>query len=609
MKNFQKKTTHFFKLIDIFGYRNELKIKGNSRYKTKLGGLLTAAMISLALVLFIYFGFDMFYRKNPNSFKSEIYERDPELIKFSKDNFFFMFSVEKIATYEHFYDPTIYNASMIQQIFNASGSYSIDIPLEPCTEDHLPSNSNLRDYFISTPRSNLKNLICVKKEKFSDLEIQGSYDGRTYTNVKIFIKTCVNSTANDFACKSTDIINSNLKGFFVFYTMDYIINAGDYESPAEASGKDYIGFIGPETTLMSNRYIATSEITTDDGWLMNDIKTKKYPTFADEKESLIGGNDALRAQFCIRKFHTKFVYERKYKKIQEVLAEICGILNIICLFFRMLAFPFAFKSYGTKLTNEVFNFEGGNEDKTKGDLAKFHSRNNPKYKKRITKILKSDLSNGTIVSQDKISNKNIIKNSEWKKRKIMDFFLKLKNKKLNIGWWKKFKSNFVNDEETEIRIKQNRKAMDLIKNKLNITYLLKKFVELDKLKMLILDKDQLNLFDYLPKPVILRNTKIEITHFPFSQNYKNTTDHSYIEEEDALVKSRRLFNSFHKINIKRKMNEIDEKLINFLDQDIKNILVEQEIIFMDKTNSLLPEDLVCSERKEDFNDKMKNYIT
>ena len=57
------------------------------------------------------------------------------------------------------------------------------------------------------------------------------------------------------------------------------------------------------------------------------------------------------------------------------------------------------------------------------------------------------------------------------------------------------------------------------------------------------------------------------------------------------------------------MSEIDQKLINFLDQDIKNILVEQETIFMDKTNSLLSEDLVCSERKEDFNDKMKNYIT
>ena len=149
----------------------------------------------------------------------------------------------------------------------------------------------------------------------------------------------------------------------------------------------------------------------------------------------------------------------------------------------------------------------------------------------------------------------------------------------------------------------------MIKNKLNITYLLKKFVEIDKLKTLILDKDQLNLFDYLPKPVILWNWNIEITHFPFSKNYKNTTDHSYIEEEDDLVKSRRLFNYFHKINIKRKMSEIDQKLINFLDQDIKNILVEQETIFMDKTNSLLSEDLVCSERKEDFNDKMKNYIT
>ncbi len=33
------------------------------------------------------------------------------------------------------------------------------------------------------------------------------------------------------------------------FTMDYIVNFVDYENPALASGKDYIGFIGTETTL------------------------------------------------------------------------------------------------------------------------------------------------------------------------------------------------------------------------------------------------------------------------------------------------------------------------------------------------------------------------
>ena len=45
--------------------------------------------------------------------------------------------------------------------------------------------------------------------------------------------------------------------------------------------------------------------------------------------------------------------------------------------------------------------------------------------------------------------------------------------------------------------------MEKLKNTLDIVYIAKKLNEIDKLKMLLLDKSQINLFDYIIEPLIL----------------------------------------------------------------------------------------------------------
>jgi hypothetical protein len=47
--------------------------------------------------------------------------------------------------------------------------------------------------------------------------------------------------------------------------------------------------------------------------------------------------------------------------------------------------------------------------------------------------------------------------------------------------------------------KQIKYTMKKIKERLDIVYILNKLVEIDKLKMLLLNSDQRKLFEYLPK--------------------------------------------------------------------------------------------------------------
>lgn len=94
------------------------------------------------------------------------------------------------------------------------------------------------------------------------------------------------------------------------------------------------------------------------------------------------------------------------------------------------------------------------------------------------------------------------------------------------------------------------KADKLYKQELDITCILKKIHEIDKLKSLILDKDQLVLFNYLDKPHISLKSKEEkrsltLGNLPFDRN--------------------QIAESYFKCNEERGKNEISTKLVEICD--------------------------------------------
>ena len=51
-----------------------------------------------------------------------------------------------------------------------------------------------------------------------------------------------------------------------------------------------------------------------------------------------------------------------------------------------------------------------------------------------------------------------------------------------------------------MRKKFNREGLKKIDEKLDIIYIINKLMEIDKLKLLLLNKEELHLFEFLPKP-------------------------------------------------------------------------------------------------------------
>lgn len=96
--------------------------------------------------------------------------------------------------------------------------------------------------------------------------------------------------------------------------------------------------------------------------------------------------------------------------------------------------------------------------------------------------------------------------------------------------------------------------------------------------MLLLDKDQFDLFEYLPKPTIMKNNKIIISHSGNASKFSEKAFVSVSDEENSITKIKRIYHAFNQIKSKQNMNEIDRKLIDYLDESIKHLILNPKIV-------------------------------
>ncbi|EAR91787.2 transmembrane protein, putative (macronuclear) [Tetrahymena thermophila SB210] len=116
---------------------------------------------------------------------------------------------------------------------------------------------------------------------------------------------------------------------------------------------------------------------------------------------------------------------------------------------------------------------------------------------------------------------------------------------------------------------------------IDIFNIIHKLNELEKLKRLIFDQDQLKLFDYLPKPTI--QTDISMKQKDKKQNIE--IDLLYQDNRSELQKACESFKAYQNIAYKSDQSTLDQKLINQLDPALKKMfeqLNEKPILFQNQ---------------------------
>lgn len=92
-----------------------------------------------------------------------------------------------------------------------------------------------------------------------------------------------------------------------------------------------------------------------------------------------------------------------------------------------------------------------------------------------------------------------------------------------------------------------RKGMEIIRDNLNVEHIIKKFYEIEKLKVLLLDEKQLKLFDSLPKPelevngmeIITKVLKRKMTEENENHKFRNSKSTKKIGAKPFLISETR----------------------------------------------------------------------
>ncbi len=119
-------------------------------------------------------------------------------------------------------------------------------------------------------------------------------------------------------------------------------------------------------------------------------------------------------------------------------------------------------------------------------------------------------------------------------------------------------------------------AEDEIADELDIIKILKKLQEIEKLKRILLNEDQLYLFNLLSKPMIIPENSLQQE----KEQEKNIYDQrfKFSLKENLNLEKKKLFEIYKSVKAKENDSQVDKKLIKLLDEDVMCFLKNEKLI-------------------------------
>jgi hypothetical protein len=491
---------HCLKLTDIFGVEPKLLYNNSSKHTTVLGGILSI-LVGITFALGFYaFGKEIFLKELPTTIFSNEYRTSPERFNLTQDKFNFFIGVQN-TNVEYYIDPSIINVKVALEKYtkvkSANGDVSfkfdsVKFDTEPCDlERHF---GNLGYLFKDQP---LNKLLCVDPKAYKQMFIEGTFGQDTYNYIQVQLSACENSTIpGSPICKSEENIKKALGGgFFVLNLIDTIYNPKNYSSVNEYILRDYF------TTMSSNYFkeftffYRNVDYVTDRGFLIEDEVTDKFLSLENSRELIdlrISPKIFLVANIRLSNFKDKHL--RRYVKIQEVVAQIGGLIKGIILFIHILFSAYAKTEYYLELANSLYFFSP-------------ESSNNKIFDQEITRKNIFDSNKSCIrmlhskTLEPNITTNNFVEPQENKFTKVGKILNENKNLKISSSFVKTLKIIMpINTKSQNVMFARN--VIKSIKSNNNIKNLLRLFDDFSQFKNFLLNEDQKKLFDLNSKILV-----------------------------------------------------------------------------------------------------------
>ena len=376
-----KKIRRFFDKINIYGLDFHLRYKKEKKYSTIFDVFLSLIFIFILLFLSYSYLKNIFIFSDFTIVTNSIQLKGKTSIDLSNIPIIF-----GIADYrgkgfgfnEQYINANLYKTNHEFSIKNKKVNRTqIKIKLEKCKKE------NLLEYFYDNVKKsfNISNFLCISKGQ--NLTIAGKY-GDTFNWFDILefhIKRCENTTELSI-CKNDEEINSYLANSYInVIYLSYFVDHFNKSNPVNYAIESSLFIMSLHSVKKYFYYFTPTKYKSENGLIFNNVKTYN---FYEYKKTLLDYNEKEENSYFSSKTLMEIIftvypheinYNRRYIKLQEVLGDIGGCIDILFGIFKIISSYFSEKSFLIEISNTFFN---------QNKISKFNKSVNNNLKKENT---------------------------------------------------------------------------------------------------------------------------------------------------------------------------------------------------------------------------------
>lgn len=536
-----------FKEYDMFGKEPTLYIAGQDYYGTFFGLFTTIIAILAYCVCSGYFIIEMFDKQNVSSFTSVQNPTVPLSINFTSDKFYFTFAIEDPITYDTVLDESIYTVDAVYKIATRQNDgnlkwESYPVELEPCQLSKFN-----KKYQTMFSKRNVQHKYCIKNFTYN---IEGTFLHDKYSFVMFDFYQCKNTTENKKKCKPQEEIDYYLNGTFIAIEFtDIALDQSNYTHPDSP-------ILGETYTTISKKFYREMHIylkevlfKSDIGLVFTSIEEKEYIQLDYLHDMFTLQPKDMFCSFTLKLSNRIDVYERKYTKFQTALANMGGIIKAISTIGIIITYCYSQTKYEVDMTNKIFFVSSGKKycmSPFGRKITKIESQimNKPPFQSNrniiefseagsnnncLSNSYKSSISK--VFNNDKRLNKqfcgNIIKYSAKaniiRSASKMEVLNTIKKSKIELTvfdlfFYKIFTKCLIKRQNIQLL----QKGANIIKEKLDIVYLIRTLINQSRIKEMIFSREQKILFNLLYKPELnleKSNEEIQVNFVESTNEY------------------------------------------------------------------------------------------
>ncbi|CAD8056143.1 unnamed protein product [Paramecium sonneborni] len=550
-RQLSSKYTHSVKKLivnsfNLFGVQPKLTITKAKSVNTFLGSTFTILLLIMIIALLLYDLNEFTQREQPRVIISENEIDTNREYSLDQSNFTLALAIYNkdfipIEQMERYFTLSIQFCKKTKNTDqNLTYLNCTNIETVPCQENNF-QNKDYQKYFVGT---NLSNFMCIKNNQFDihKPSFQGLKQSDIYNYFTIKLSICRNTTDQQDCFSEENIKIQLFQTYYTYYLIDNLLQLDNSQNLTQSIlRKHHLQIYNNHLRQIKQQYMIYENVV-DKAFIYTQNEYHHYLQLQEQKELLIfdPSNLLVDQEIDLNYKQTKLIIS--YMKVSTFLSKFGGYIIIIYIFFNILLQPINKLFYLIHLSNKIFRFKILQNDFNLCQQGNDQIVQNSAYYQNIESPNSYCLVN--------VNENLILQNS-----RIFTYLQNLKNS-LKLTWGQIITILLGCSKDQKNQLKQ---AEIKLNQKIDVTFLIKKLMELEKLKYILLNDDQLNLFNSAQKPILFFDEK----------NYNNQKQ--YFDEDSKLTKIQKGFKSYVSLQQKSQKGATDLKLLSLLDNDIINL--------------------------------------